>query len=63
LEGKLSEVYFKITMNKLPKIIKESGKAMQEAIDAVAEQVAEEAKGRAPVESGELKDSIHVRKA
>jgi hypothetical protein len=58
----LADVYFKITMNKLPKIIKESGKAMREAIDAVAEQIAEEAKSRAPLETGELKDSIHVRK-
>lgn len=51
-----------IVLNRLPKIIAEMPVVVDAALRGAADRVAESARGRVPVESGDLRDAIHVEK-
>jgi HK97 gp10 family phage protein len=47
-------------VNRFPRIMAELGPKVNLALLAGAEQIAQDARGRVPVESGSLRDAIHV---
>ena len=58
--GPKVSVHVRVTVNRFAEMRYRCQKAVNEALEVVAEEIAEHARRRAPVLSGELRDSIHV---